>query len=372
MTESGEGGADVPANDAATWTVRAWMQTEGGDFAPWGPVPLDVTPEVTSIPGGDPSRDDADDADDDDASTFDASAYYSRLRTRRDGRALLTARELPSTQCLIGDNAATSPGSLPPGAVCVADAQASGKGRGGNAWTSPPGCLMFSLLTRHREGRTLPFVQYVATMAAVDAIQESADDALVAAGAKGHRRGTGSAVDAKIKWPNDLYSGGLKIGGVLCTSTYSDGGFDVVVGVGINLDNAEPTTCVNDIVRNRLEREGLPSSSAAPVPRDFGSAQKYRRPSCAVIITADGSSPLSAARSAGDNGTAADSDPSATTKASSSSSEKENSLATMGSGLGVPACAPRATHDSASASASHRVAPARDILAAPAISTEAR
>ena len=254
MTESGEGGADVPADDA-TWTVRAWRLTEEGAFAPWGPVPLDATPEVTSIPGDHPSRG-RDDADDD-ASTFDASAYYSRLRTRRDGRALLTARELPSTQCLIGDNAATSPGSLPPGAVCVADAQASGKGRGGNAWTSPPGCLMFSLLTRHREGRTLPFIQYVATMAAVDAIQESADDALVAAGAKGHRRGTGSAVDAKIKWPNDLYSGGLKIGGVLCTSTYSDGGFDVVVGVGINLDNAEPTTCVNDIVRRRLERDGL-------------------------------------------------------------------------------------------------------------------
>lgn len=123
---------------------------------------------------------------------------------------------------------------------------------------------MFSLLTRHREGRTLPFIQYVATMAAVDAIQESADDALVAAGARGHRRGTGSSVDAKIKWPNDLYSGGLKIGGVLCTSTYSDGGFDVVVGVGINLDNAEPTTCVNDVVRNRLERDGLPVDGSVP------------------------------------------------------------------------------------------------------------
>ena len=220
---------------------------------------------------------------------------------------------------------------------------------------------MFSLLTRHREGRTLPFVQYVATMAAVDAIQESADDALVAAGAKGHRRGTGSAVDAKIKWPNDLYSGGLKIGGVLCTSTYSDGGFDVVVGVGINLDNAEPTTCVNDIVRNRLEREGLPSSSAAPVPRGFGSAQKYRRPSCAVIITADGSSPANAACSPADNGTAATLDPSATTKASLSSSENENSFATMGSGLETPACALHATYDSASATASHRVAPAPDI-----------
>ena len=179
-----------------------------------------------------------------------------RAEPRRDGRALLTARELPSTQNLISDNAADAPGSLIPGAVCVADAQVSGKGRGGNEWSSPPGCLMFSLLTRHREGRTLPFIQYIATMAAVDAIQEGADDALIAAGAKGHRKGTGTAVDAKIKWPNDLYSGGLKIGGVLCTSTYSDGGFDVVVGVGINLDNATPTTCVNDIVRKRLEKDG--------------------------------------------------------------------------------------------------------------------
>jgi biotin--protein ligase len=45
-----------------------------------------------------------------------------------------------------------------------------------------------------------------------------------------------------------LYSGGLKIGGVLCTSTYTEGAFDVVVGVGINLDNDAPTTCVNAII----------------------------------------------------------------------------------------------------------------------------
>jgi biotin--protein ligase len=242
---SDAGRGDGPTD--ATYTVSAWRQTED-DPAPWERT-LAATPEVTLVRGDDSSRDDA--------STFDASAYYSRLRTRRDGRALLTARELPSTQNLISDNAAHAPGSLIPGAVCVADAQVSGKGRGGNEWSSPPGCLMFSLLTRHREGRTLPFIQYIATMAAVDAIQEGADDALIAAGANGHRKGTGTAVDAKIKWPNDLYSGGLKIGGVLCTSTYSDGGFDVVVGVGINLDNATPTTCVNDIVRKRLEKDGL-------------------------------------------------------------------------------------------------------------------
>jgi len=47
----------------------------------------------------------------------------------------------------------------------------------------------------------------------------------------GFRCGTGRAVDVRIKWPNDLYSGGLKIGGVLCASTYSSGAFDVVVGM---------------------------------------------------------------------------------------------------------------------------------------------
>jgi len=34
----------------------------------------------------------------------------------------------------------------------------------------------------------------------------------------------------KIKWPNDLYAKGLKVGGVLCTSTYSSKKFNIVVG----------------------------------------------------------------------------------------------------------------------------------------------
>ena len=38
--------------------------------------------------------------------------------------------------------------------------------------------IMFSLLTRHTQGATLPFIQYVGTMAAVEAIQEAADEAL--------------------------------------------------------------------------------------------------------------------------------------------------------------------------------------------------
>lgn len=39
-------------------------------------------------------------------------------------------------------------GVLPEGAVLVADQQTRGKGRGGNVWTSPDGCLMFTALRR--------------------------------------------------------------------------------------------------------------------------------------------------------------------------------------------------------------------------------
>lgn len=37
-------------------------------------------------------------------------------------------------------------------------------------------------------------------------------------------------LDIKIKWPNDLYLNGLKVGGILCTSTYKSKKFNVSAG----------------------------------------------------------------------------------------------------------------------------------------------
>ena len=52
---------------------------------------------------------------------------------------------------------------------------------------------------------------------------------------------------ARIKWPNDIYTadGSTKLGGVLCQSSVSDGQFEVVTGVGVNVFNTAPTTCLN-------------------------------------------------------------------------------------------------------------------------------
>lgn len=53
-----------------------------------------------------------------------------------------------------------------------------------------------------------------------------------------------------IKWPNDLYaSGNIKIGGLIVKSILQGKSAVVNVGVGVNLNNSNPTTCLNDLIR---------------------------------------------------------------------------------------------------------------------------
>lgn len=39
-----------------------------------------------------------------------------------------------------------------------------------------------------------------------------------------------SELDVKIKWPNDLYLKGLKVGGILCTSSYQPKVYNICTG----------------------------------------------------------------------------------------------------------------------------------------------
>lgn len=81
-------------------------------------------------------------------------------------------------------------------------------GRSKNTWESPRGCLMFSFSLQMEDGRVVPLLQYVVSLAVTEAIQSACK-------AKGC-----PLLDVKLKWPNDIYYQGLKVGGVLCTSTY--------------------------------------------------------------------------------------------------------------------------------------------------------
>lgn len=53
-----------------------------------------------------------------------------------------------------------------------------------------------------------------------------------------------------IKWPNDIYVQSThKVGGILCRTSAAAGMFHVVTGVGLNVSNTSPTTCLNAVHR---------------------------------------------------------------------------------------------------------------------------
>ena len=102
------------------------------------------------------------------------------------------------------------------GMVLVAEAQTAGRGRLGRRWASPPRAgLTFSVLLRPGGVPAallgwLPLLAGVAAVASVRAV---------------------AAVDAALKWPNDVLVGERKLGGILAERS----GTAVVIGIGINV-----------------------------------------------------------------------------------------------------------------------------------------
>ncbi|KAL4558739.1 hypothetical protein LXL04_036941 [Taraxacum kok-saghyz] len=119
------------------------------------------------------------------------------------------------------------------GSVCIADVQFKGRGLSQNVWESPEGSFLFSFTMQMEDGDVVPLVQYVVCLAMTEAIKDVAI-----------RNGI-PPLDVRIKWPNDLYLNGLKVGGILCASTYQSKIFNISAGVGLNVDNDKPTTSLN-------------------------------------------------------------------------------------------------------------------------------
>jgi BirA family transcriptional regulator, biotin operon repressor / biotin---[acetyl-CoA-carboxylase] ligase len=118
------------------------------------------------------------------------------------------------------DLLARAAGGAPEGIVLAAEEQSAGRGRMGRAWVSPPrAALTFSVLLRPlpvppaRRG-WIPLLAGVAVASAVRAV---------------------TAVDAQLKWPNDLLARDKKLAGILAEAAADA----VVVGIGLNV-STEP------------------------------------------------------------------------------------------------------------------------------------
>lgn len=104
--------------------------------------------------------------------------------------------------------------------LIFAEQQTAGRGRGTNRWWSDGGALTFSLLTESIPTASSSSISLAMGVAACDAI-----------------RGLGGDLDAGLKWPNDVYLAGRKVGGILIERlSYHSG--DLVVGVGLNVNNS--------------------------------------------------------------------------------------------------------------------------------------
>lgn len=106
--------------------------------------------------------------------------------------------------------------------ACFAEYQSAGAGRRGRQWISPYGAnLYFSVAWTFAQ--TPPGLGALSLVVGVE----------LASAVRGHN------VDVRLKWPNDLYLQGRKLGGILIEHRGEIAGRSrVVVGVGLNLSMA--------------------------------------------------------------------------------------------------------------------------------------
>jgi BirA family biotin operon repressor/biotin-[acetyl-CoA-carboxylase] ligase len=124
------------------------------------------------------------------------------------GEPLIRVDSCESTQSLLD-------GSMPEGAVAVADEQTAGRGRLGRRWEAPAGtALLCSVLLKPPAQQNAAELSLVAGVAVADALE----------------RTLGLAV--QIKWPNDVMLRREKVAGILAEAR--DGA--VVLGIGVNVN----------------------------------------------------------------------------------------------------------------------------------------
>lgn len=108
----------------------------------------------------------------------------------------------------------------PAGTTVLADHQTRGRGQHGRSWHADPGRgVLLSVVLRPLSGpdRSPGVLPIRVGMAVARALQRS------------------PGVSVSLKWPNDLYADGRKLGGILCEGALAGDDFFVIAGIGINV-----------------------------------------------------------------------------------------------------------------------------------------
>jgi BirA family biotin operon repressor/biotin-[acetyl-CoA-carboxylase] ligase len=125
-------------------------------------------------------------------------------------------RTTPSTMDIAHRLAAAS---APGGTMVIADEQTAGRGRNGNVWISRSGeGIWMTMVERPRDGSGVPVLSLRLGVRCARALDLFADEPI------------------RLKWPNDLYVGSDKLGGILVEARWRQDRLDwVAIGVGVNV-----------------------------------------------------------------------------------------------------------------------------------------
>lgn len=137
--------------------------------------------------------------------------------------------------------------TLENGTVCLAEKQTAGRGRRGRTWYSPESeNLYFSILWHYpmEDAANLPPLSLVVALIIAESLQAQNVD------------------DIQIKWPNDIYYKGKKMGGILLETKANRNGLDLVIGIGLNLgmtkvDESIVTQAWADLSQYHFDRNKL-------------------------------------------------------------------------------------------------------------------
>jgi BirA family transcriptional regulator, biotin operon repressor / biotin---[acetyl-CoA-carboxylase] ligase len=158
---------------------------------------------------------------------FDIEKFNKLLNASKFGRKLKYFDSIDSTNdystSLINKCRGRNVESLD-GTLILAERQTSGRGLFKHKWLSPQGGLWFSLIIItdiHPE--ELPNLTLIAAFSVSEALKEAYN------------------ISVDIKWPNDLYYGDYKFGGIL-SELKRDGQLQaIILGVGINVNICDKT-----------------------------------------------------------------------------------------------------------------------------------
>jgi BirA family transcriptional regulator, biotin operon repressor / biotin---[acetyl-CoA-carboxylase] ligase len=134
-----------------------------------------------------------------------------------------------------------------PQAMILAREQFAGRGRNERSWSSPPDKGIYATTLITRPARELGLVPLAMANIIASYLRET------------------FAIDARIKWPNDILAGGKKIAGILTEARVQDDRVFLMIGTGVNVEQWQDDTRPNatSIRENTSRFSGIDAATIA-------------------------------------------------------------------------------------------------------------